>query len=319
VGKKTTQAAAPPPAPASGGLFARFSSLTRFGNTRGRIVAALAILCLMLVAARLSWNRFAEPTLNDPAYQLTAEEIVVTPQPAWIQGDVKAEVFRDAQLANLNLRDRQLLDKINRAFALHSWVAKVNRVEKSYPSRLMVELEYRRPVATVEIGEAAGDGERGLLFIDQNSVLLPSENFSPAQARAYLRISAGDVLPTGVYGTAWGSGRILGAAQVAHAWGDRWQPLGLYRVVIKEDPNAEPIYELHTKGGARVIWGNPPSHESTDEPTATEKIEQLTQYVAQHGALDKSPSSAPVDLRHGVKGKPPIQSASKPQTQKKSR
>jgi len=285
--------------------------VARFGSARGRLVAAAMIVLLAVVAGRVAWQRWGQPSLNDPAFLLSADEILVSPQPAWIQGDVKAEVIRDAVLTDLNLHDRQLLDKVARAFALHSWVAKVKRVEKSYPSRLTVELEYRKPVATVEIGETLSSGEPGLLFVDAQSVLLPSEHFSPAQARNYLRISAGDVLPTGVYGTAWGSARILGAARIAAAWGDQWKPVGLYRIVIKEDPNAEPIYELHTKGQAHVIWGRPPGEEVGDEPPAERKIAYLTQYVAEQGPLDKSASSAPIDLRRPTVSKSAAPTAGK--------
>lgn len=317
--KKAPEAApAPAPVAESGGLFARFSGIARFGNPRGRLVAAAAIFLGLLIGARIAWQKWGEPALDDPAYQLTIDEIVVTPQPAWIQGNVKADVVRDAGLTDLNLRDRQLLDKVTRAFALHSWVAKVNRVEKAYPSRLTIDLEYRKPVATVEIGEAMAGGERGLLFIDRDSVLLPSDHFSPAQARGYLRISAGDVLPTGVYGTPWGSARILGAARIADVWGEAWQPLRLYRIVIKEDPNAESIYELHTKDQARVIWGRPPGEETRGEPTAAEKIALLTNYVAKNGPLDKSASAAPLDLRHPA-GKPVVHTAEKPASAKKAR
>lgn len=307
--KKTADSPPPPPPAESGGLFTKFPG--GLGSTRNRFIAAAAIVIAALVAGRVAWNRWGQPSLDDPAFAISPEQIVVTPQPAWIQGDVKAEVIRDSALTDLNLHDKQLLDKVARAFALHSWVAKVKRVEKAYPARLTVDIDYRKPVATVEIGDALGSGEPGLLFIDAESVLLPSDHFSPAQARNYLRISAGNVLPTGVYGTVWGSPRILGAAQIAEAWGDQWKSLGLYRIVIKEDPNAEPIYELHTKGQARVIWGKPPGQELEGEPPAAKKIAYLTQYVAENGSLDKSAGGGPIDLRRLAAPKPIAPTAAK--------
>ena len=311
--KKTP--AAPPPEPSEGSA-ARLVGLAALG-LRGKLLLAAGIFLALFIAGRVAWQRWGQPSLSDPAYVLTAEKIVVSPQPAWIQGDVKAEVIRDAGLTDLNLHDRQLLDKVSRAFALHSWVAKVNRIEKSYPARLTVDVDYRKPVATVEISGALASGEPGLLFIDAHSVLLPSDHFSPAQARSYLRISAGDVLPTGVYGTAWGSTRILGAAQIAAVWQDAWKDLGLYRIVIQEDPNAQPIYELHTKDRARVIWGKPPGEEAPGEPPAVDKIAFLVQYVAQHGPLDKSAASAPLDLRHALGSKPPAPTAARGPNQKR--
>lgn len=304
---KSKQAAPPPPPPAPANVaLARLAALSRLGGTRGRLVIGLVIAIGIIAGLRAAWDRWGEPSLADKAYQLTADEIIVTPQPAWIHGDVKAEVIRDARLTDLNLRDRQLLDKLTRAFALHSWVAEVKRVEKAYPARVTIDLVYRQPVAMVEIRS----GEKpGLLFIDAQSVVLPSEDFAVAQTREFLRISAGDVLPTGVYGTEWGSRRILGAAQVAAAWGDRWKPLGLYRIVVKEDPNAEPVYELHTRGEGRAIWGRAPGDEAPGEPSAEEKIAHLTQVVKQHGPLDQSASPRPIDLRHPSAPTRPTQTA----------
>jgi hypothetical protein len=301
VGSKNKQ---PPPPPPS--VLKRLAPLARLGKLQTRWIIAGVVLLAVAISFRIAWQRWGEPSLNDPAYQLSAERIVVTPQPQWIQGDVKADVVRDAQLADLNIRDKQLLDKVTRAFALHSWVAKVSRVEKRYPAEVLVDLEYRKPVAMVEI--FTGD-KPGLLFIDEQSILLPSEDFAVAQTRNYLRISAGDTLPTGVYGTPWGSRRVLGAAKIAAAWGDRWKPLGLYRIVVKEDPNAEPIYELHTKNEARVIWGKPPGEETHGEPAAADKMEFLAQLVKQQGPLDKSAKAKLIDLRHPIAPQTPAHTA----------
>ena len=112
-------------------------------------------------------------------YEVAADRIAVTPAPAWIHADVKAEVLRSAAVGRLDLRDRHLVVHVASAFALHPWVAKVVRVEKRFPAQVTVELEYRRPVAAVEVADR---GEAGLVFIDQESVLLPSADFAPPRA-----------------------------------------------------------------------------------------------------------------------------------------
>ena len=82
-------------------------------------------------------------------------------------------------------------------------------VEKRTPAHVSVELEYRRPVAAVEVVQG---GKPGLVFIDVSSALLPSDDFAALQAQDYLRIAGGRETTASVYGSPWGSPRIAGAA-----------------------------------------------------------------------------------------------------------
>ena len=70
--------------------------------------------------------------------------------------------------------DRMLAVKVARAFELNPWVARVKWVRKSYPGQVEVELEYRRPVAMVEVYT---DDEMGLFPIDSHAVLLDPRDY----------------------------------------------------------------------------------------------------------------------------------------------
>src|SRR5262249_57365216 len=155
------------------------------------------------------WRRWGELSINSAEYLVTAERISVTPQPAWIHINVKSEVLRSLTGAKLDLLDSELVEKIADAFAMHPWVAKVARVEKRFPAYVNVELEYRRPVLVVKL-DAPGD--EGLLFLDKQSVLLPSSDFASSQAQDYLRIVAAWEKPTRPYDTPWGTERVAGGA-----------------------------------------------------------------------------------------------------------
>lgn len=282
-----------------------------FGALLRRLIAAAVVLGLIVAGWMYAWRTWGEPGTGGKDFVITAETIHVTPLPEWIHADVKSEVVKSSSLSSLPLRDPQLVDKVSRAFAAHCWVAKVTKVSKHYPARLEVDVEYRRPVAMVEV---TWQGEPKLYFIDAAAVLLPSADFEKEveqKAPHFLRIFAGDVSPTGrAFGTAWGSQRIAGAALVAHAWQDHWQKLGLYRVLVTADPNAQPLYVLETKAGTRVQWGHAPGGEAKDEQTPREKIVWLEQYVAKHGPLDKSATGSTLDLRWPT-GKAPPQTAQK--------
>ena len=261
-------------------------------QNRGLVLAAL-VLAIAVGGAAYAWQRWGPPAAA-AEYAVTPEQIAVTPRPPWIHADVKAEVLRSAAIQRLSLRDRNLVGHLAAAFSLHPWVAKVVRVEKRYPAAVNVEVEYRRPVAAVEVADR---GEAGLVFIDAASVVLPSADFAPGQAKDYLRIAAGESATASVYGTPWGSERIAGAARLAALWGQRWQPLGLYRIDAAFSPSGGLLYELRTRRGVRIVWGPAPGSESTQDPSAEQRIAALEQYVHDKGPLERDGGPSLLDLR----------------------
>jgi hypothetical protein len=247
---------------------------------RGRRFVAWAIL-LAAVGWGLyaAWHKWGRAAVQGPDFTFTPEQLQVTPQPTWIRADVKAEVVRDSQLGEMRLLDPKLVEKIGRAFALHAWVAKVRQVRKEYPARVIVDVEYREPVAMVEVDAQQGPG---LLFVDRDGVLLPSEDFERAStAQALLRIHVPRSEPAGPYGTAWGDPRIVGAARVAHAVREVWQKAQLRRIHALEVPGGQVIYELETKGDKHIRWGRAPGAEAAGEAAIEQKLKALTANVDQ--------------------------------------
>lgn len=285
----TSKPKTPRPSPAA----ARAVGALLRPQNRGLVLCGV-ILVAAIAAAAYGWQRWGRPAMQATEYVVTPEQISVTPRPDWIRADVKAEVLRSAAVTRLSLRDAKLVEHIASAFALHPWVAKVVRVEKRYPAAVLVELEYRRPVAAVEVADR---GEAGLVFIDERSVLLPSADFAPAEGKNYLRIVGSSEKTASVYGVPWGNERIAGAARLAAMWGERWQPLGLYRIDSVQTPSGEVLYELETRRGVRVIWGPLPGAESTRDVSAEQKIAALEHFIADKGPLERDGGPAVVDLR----------------------
>jgi len=274
------------------------------------LVSTAFVIAAAIGAAIYAWQRWGHSVAESPEYFVTAQQIEVTPQPAWIHSNVKAEALRSASISRLDLRSRQLVEQVAHAFALHPWVAKVIRVEKHYPAQVKVELQYRRPVLVVKLDLP---DQKNLLFLDEQSVLLPSGDFAPSQAKDYLRIMAGGETPASIYGMPWGSERLAGAARLAAAWGDRWQPLGLYWIVAQRAASAKLVYELRTQNDqVRVIWGSSVAGESSAEPSAEQKIAALEHYVQDKGRLDRSDGSAVIDLRE-LAGQAAAKTAGRPE------
>lgn len=265
----------------------------------GRNVVFLFITILALgVGLVFAWKKWGPEFTSHGRYRLSAENIEVTPQPSWIHSNVKAEVIRDGNLDELRILDEQVTVKVAGAFALHNWVASVKRVSKHADPKVVVELEYRKPVAMVEV---ASGGSRGLLPIDAASVLLPTDDFSPSEARAYPRIAASEASPAGLTGTGWGDERIAGAARLADLLDKSWGKLGLYRIVVSGDREAKrrapSLYELQSRKGSRVVWGRAPGQESLGEAPAAEKLARLEEYLAVSGPLDGPQGAVTIDLR----------------------
>jgi hypothetical protein len=276
---------------------------------RGGLLRSLAgpgrwVLLLAVLAAAagglwfITWDHVRDHVFSAAEYRLDPRNIEVTPPPPWIRTDVKAEVIRNASLdAALSVLDENLTVNIAQAFALHPWVAKVTRVSKHHPARVEVEVVYRQPVVMVEVSG-------GLLPVDGDGVLLPSDDFSPAEARKYPRLSEVKTVPIGPQGTRWGDARVAGGAKLAALLMADWQAFKLARIVPTVPPagvrsSDDTSYELVSQGGTRILWGHAPGSERAGDPSAADKLERLKRYLAQHGSFEAASGAQVLDVRGG--------------------
>jgi hypothetical protein len=280
-------------------------------------MTAVVFVAALVGGAIYAWQRWGEDITQGPDYILQPEDIKISensPVPAWIHSDIRAEVVREGSLSGLSILDRQLTVKVAQAFTMHSWVEMVTRVSKHHPAHVVVEMVYRKPVAMVEVKI---DDQAGLLPVDIEGVLLPPDDFrlppddSPLppdefaaeQARKYPRISVPDATPTGLIGSAWGDRRVAGAARIAAVLQEHWERLGLYRIATRttiasaESPT-EPTYDLFTRNGVRVIWGEAPdANNAADARAALDKVSKLVAYDDSNGPLKSMKEPAEIDLR----------------------
>ncbi len=264
-----------------------------------RLLTMATVAVLLIVGLVAGWNRWGIVATGGSEYRLQSKSIELTPQPAWIRCDVKEEVMVQGSLANMPVLDHQLTINVARAFELHSWVERVERVQKRPGPQVQVELVYRRPVAMVEV---LVDKQPGLMPVDRFGVVLPPGDFSPEQARDYLRVVVDYHQPIGQLGTSWGDERVEGGAAIASLLEEvDWQKCGLYRVVAvsqQDDPTrSEFRYDLLTRSQQRIRWGKAPGSELKGEARATDKVARLVEYVRQHGGLKGNQESQVIDLR----------------------
>jgi hypothetical protein len=273
------------------------------------LLAGLAVIVLLAAGGYFGWKKWGVPVTQRNEYRIAAASIDITPQPAWIPSDVRQEAIRDGSVENLSIFDKQLTLRLCHAFEMHPWVHRVNRVSKRPPAKVQIELDYRRPVAWVEVPPGVlPNNEVGLLPVDGEGVLLPPKDFVAEQVDEFVRIAVAGLTPCGLPGTAWGDPRVTSAAQIAALVTENFQDAHLHRILVSSRPGdtrdlGPPFFEITTRQGARFVWGSAPGHEQPGEPTAMQKSLRLIQ-LARSAAQADAPQDWVVDLRDPDAGPP---------------
>lgn len=262
------------------------------------VALGLTVVAVIGAATVYLWRRHGETVRNDPRYRLKLENVQISQCPEWIRSDVKSQAILLGSLSEPDIREVDLTVRMAQAFAMHPWVAEVRRVSKDYPPRVTVDLQYRRPVAMVEV-------HGGLLPVDGTGVLLPPGDFSSNDAIQYPRIAIGDSTPLGAEGTAWGDARVHGAAEIANLLQEKWHTLSLHEIRLsggqtRQLAGTEATFEILPREGTRVVWGHSPGNEAPGEPTAPLKVARLTEYVKRNGPLTATGGPEYIDLRHST-------------------
>lgn len=233
--------------------------------------AGLGTLVVLAAAVGLgwaAWSRFGDHVRGASDLVLVPEAVVLEGVAPWIRGDLKMEALRDASLADgLPLDDPELVRRLARAFDMHPWVREVVGVEVRHRAAAVIRVRCREPVAMVAV-------PGGLLAVDADGVVLPSEDFSAESAATYPKVSGIATGPRGAVGFPWGDPLVEQAAALAAALGPDWSRLGLVecRPVSGRQPTA---WEVVSTTGRTILFGSAPGQEQAGEPTAAAKIGRL--------------------------------------------
>ena len=140
----------------------------------------------------------------------------------------------------------------------------------------------------------------GLLPIDADGVLLPTEDFTPQSAQNYPRVAGIDSSPLGPLGTRWGDTFVEVAAKLAVALQADWQDLKLHHIqpaALWNTASRPAILEIVTRDGTVFLWGSAPGEEIGNEARSSEKLATLKRLAAADGSLDAA-AKTERDLRH---------------------
>ena len=262
---------------------------------RPKRLLLLALLPIVGSIAPLIWRNW--PDLDErPVYRLDVGDIRITPPPRPVPTNIVERAIGTANLDNeFSVLDESLLPRLADAFAQEPWILRVVRLRKGLPAHVEIDVEYRRPVAMIDV-------KSGVYPVDVHGVLLPPGDFSPAEIRRYPLVTGVSSLPSGAPGVSWGDATVIGAARIANAIGDDWITLDLIAIhappLATSTPELDDLtFELHTRGGSVILWGRPPGTGHPGELTADQKIGRLKRYVADFGSLAAPGAAFEIDIR----------------------
>lgn len=267
---------------------------------RPRLLCALAAVILFVVALpRIA--RLLPDLERHPDYQLQLTDIELTERPGWVPHDLIEQVSDRAGLPpEISMLESGWTATLAEAFRLHPWVKSVHAIRCTGPGRVIVDLEYRRPVAMVEV-------RMGVYPVDAEGVLLPPADFSVRDTRRYCLIRNCRTTPQGPAGTPWGDPAVAGAARIAAALmasteqaSSYWRQLRLTSIEVPQETPAgatldDLVFRLTTLRGSRILWGRAPGTRHPGELSTEQKLGRLEKYLAR---LDDGSGPYEIDIRH---------------------
>ncbi len=246
--------------------------------------ATLALLwpTLLMLGGYVGWHRWGRDEIGRRYYGLDPQSIQISDPPPHIRSDIVQGVYRDAGMDTISLMQPSAAAMIASAFATNPWIRQVNSVRKLPGGRVDVRLDYRVPVAVVDVisWDPAVEG-LAMVPIDAFGTFLPTDEFWRPDNKDYLNdhlhIIAPGAHPTGAPGTAFGDERVEAAAILAAMLHPHRRMLRLQWIDVAGDPRREqPIrLEIADVVGGRWHWGSVPGRELAGERSANEKLQLL--------------------------------------------
>ena len=280
------------------------SPWNRFVNTmyRPRILLLVMALALSPIVYGLVIKKF--PRLDEiPESYFTVSEIHVADQPEWVPENFLEKVWKQEKLPDqLSIHDEGLIERLAETLKKSPWVEKVNRIELRPLADVHIALSFRKPIAFVRT-------LNGLYPIDRNGILLPTSDFVAKDRYRFPLISSAYSIPQGPAGTYWGDLSMIGAARLAELLtpnGDveaNWNRFGFDAIEIPRATKAnrklnEVEYQIRTKGGSLIIWGDAPGINRPREPGAEQKLKRIEKYWTDFGGFEKPHGPYVIDIRH---------------------
>jgi len=211
---------------------------------------------------------------------MTADSIELVDAPGWMSEDIREQVRRTVvKYIDPDPMDGQSLRHAAQALRGNPWVKRVDQVARRWGGRVLVEAEYRRPVAVVA-------GKDGYHLIDDQGVCLPGlYKQNQAKQLGLVQLTGVSSAPPAQVGEVWpGEDVQAGLALIRLLANEPYLDKVLAFDVSDRDSRGRLRLVLHTNDGT-VRWGLPPGQEHSIEPNAQVKLGWLRQLAQRDGSL----------------------------------
>lgn len=261
----------------------------------------VTLMIFVSIFATLLWNKYSPRLDLNVNSTITQDRLHLNQPPAWIKTDISRIAIQESRLSEVKLNAPRAVELVAASLAVQPWVKSVRKVRKT-STGIHVELQYRRPMAFVEIGE------QQLVPVDDEGVVLDPRDFANNNLASYWRVYLPQPITNGLAtGRRWDDIRVTDSILIANAWNGSQVDSGLMHIVNRSQRTRDRIrlsyYELHSRGKSGiatiVIWGNPPGYEVAGEASATEKIAAIREFIRERGPLDAQ-QNRHFDVRTGV-------------------
>jgi hypothetical protein len=259
----------------------------------GRVVLAVAVSALALAVAGLAGAQVLESLKQwlhrQKQYETTFSAIALDPPPPpWYRGATGVFLQRVRESAQRPDAPFSALDvdlaELDRDFRLYCWVKRVRKVERKTPNRIIVQLDYRIPVARALLPE-----KPVRVLVDADGVILPWEDVDEEMTVKLPLISGTDPPLEPRPGRCWlasdgkADERLLAAARLAAflAFAQTSRPLEVLSQVkvIHSLPNDGLFVE--SAQSTLIYWVDAPGVERPGSLTAEQKWDMLRRWLPQ--------------------------------------
>jgi hypothetical protein len=208
------------------------------------------------VYSRPEYNPQFRVELHNPPEWVTAEgwhdrilaTIRLAPDRAWIDETLVADVA----------------DQINRS----GWVSHVNRVTQTMDGRILVDCDYRRPIAMIQT-------PKGFIPVDRQGVRLPEVYTSLPDTLGWMRI-AGVQSDVPEVGEPFRGADALAAVNLAYLLFEQDFSQRINAVIVTRHHGRHEL-KLTTRDGATIIWGSAIGEE-IEEASVREKVRNVAAF-----------------------------------------
>lgn len=290
-------------------------------GTHAAMVAVVVLGLSLLVVSGLP-GRVRAWVHDRPEYDWSVAQIALDPAPpSWLRVGERGVLSAVAeQLQGFDPGSVLDLDlgAVERAFKNVFWVERVRGIERSYPNRVIVSLDYRRPVAIAPLDPSAAEtnpSRRDYLVVDSTGLILDRLPVNSDLGRSFaseLVMLSGLKVPQDVtIGQPWprsdssesvsrSDPAAEAAARLARFLLDRSAEEGWpetrsgqmipFRRIHPYQGDPRKLYINHKLPDGQVlwvVWDSAPGSEGSSEPSANEKWDMLRNWITS-GGIDRS-------------------------------